>query len=82
MKSVHAIDEMVREYCDKEGNSTGGYLHIVLDDGNTEADHVLWCLREAEKAGDADGVALAEQLLMLDQDERDGVVNGRFKRWG
>ena len=71
----------INAYYDKPENGVGGNLHIVLDDGNTEARHVLFCLRQAERGGDEDGVRLAEALLCLDQAERDGVVNGRFRRW-
>ena len=27
--------------------STGGALHIVLDDGNTEDENILWCLQNS-----------------------------------
>ena len=27
----------------------GGLLHIVLDDGNLEDDHILWCISECDK---------------------------------
>jgi hypothetical protein len=46
-----------------EEHAAGGNLHIVLDDGNLETEHVEWCLREATKRGDAPGTALAELLL-------------------
>lgn len=27
-------------------NGVGGAMHIVLDDGNTEDHHILWCIEE------------------------------------
>ena len=51
-------------------NLTGGSLHIVLDDGNTEDDHVKWCEEHAIKEGDPAGAFLARALLLLPEDER------------
>lgn len=79
-KSVYEVTEMMDHYCDQPGNGTGGNLHIVLDDGNTSGRHVLWCLREAEKAGDRGGVELAEALLDMDESEREYVISGKGRR--
>jgi hypothetical protein len=51
-------------------NTGGGSLHIALDDGNMEADHILFCLRWAEEHDDKDAVALAKLLLDMSIDER------------
>lgn len=64
---------MIEAYYQKEGNSAGGSLHIVLDDGNTEDCHVEYCLNCAKEKEDADGVILAEQLLLLSAEERDNL---------
>lgn len=33
------------------GHGAGGCLHIVLDDGNLETEHIEWCLAHARKVG-------------------------------
>jgi hypothetical protein len=61
----------VRAYYRKPGNGAGGNLHIVLDDRNVEASHLVFCHNRCEAAGDEDGVALALDLLDLSRIERD-----------
>jgi hypothetical protein len=56
----------------------GGSLHIVLEDGNLETDHVLWCKNYAKEQGDPEGVKLAEFLLTLTEDERDEVYQAIY----
>ena len=53
-----------------ERHHAGGSLHIALDDGNMEADNVLWCLKEADKQGDREGAELCLILLDMSIDER------------
>lgn len=74
----YTLAEMVDAYYEK--NSTGGSLHITLDDNNIEGHHVLFCLRWAEHYGDAEGVILAEALLDLDYAERGRLVHGGYRR--
>ncbi len=45
--------------------STGGSLHIVLDDGNWRRDDLSFCLNRAIADGDHFGVAIATALLEL-----------------
>lgn len=65
------IQEAIRRikpyYRDHPG---GGSLHIVLDDGNMEADHILFTLEWAMEHDDVDGVALSKLLLDMSVDER------------
>lgn len=79
-KSLSEVTDMMDRYRDQPGNGTGGHLHVVLDDGNTSGRHVLWCLREAEEAGDHDGIKLAEALLDMDEQEREYVISGKGRR--
>jgi hypothetical protein len=53
-----------------ETNTGGGSLHIVLDDGNMEADHILFCWEYAKAEGDTEAVKLAKLLLDMSVDER------------
>jgi hypothetical protein len=58
--------ELADRYCEFDGNSTGGSLHIVLDDGNQERGDVEFSLRWAIDHGDTCGEWLARVLLLLD----------------
>lgn len=61
---------MMYAYRAIEGNNMGGSLHIVLDDGNTEYNHVKWCIEYARKCGDLKGVELGETLLRMSRTQR------------
>ena len=48
---------LVTAYMQMPGHSTGGPLHIVLDDMNVEKHHIRWCVEEwlpAHPCGPAD----------------------------
>lgn len=54
---------------------TGGFLHIVTDDGNVEAEHLNFCaeeLADAPETGEGHILARAalDALLPLTEDER------------
>jgi len=53
------------------GNECGGSLHIVLDDGNLEDDHVLFCVRYAQENDDPLGFLVAKVLLALSEPDRE-----------
>lgn len=59
---VAEVIELARAYYAKPGNSCGGLLHIVLDDYNLEDQHIAFCRAEAERAGDAEGVAICDKM--------------------
>lgn len=67
---VPEVLPLVRAYYQKPGNGVGGNLHIVLDDGNVEDSHVLFCLECAEQEGDADGIQLCQMLLQMTKTQR------------
>lgn len=71
--TIDSVLAKAKAYYTKPGNGCGGSLHIVLDDGNTEPDHVQWCIDHAIETDDEDGVALATDLLALSQAQRDSV---------
>ena len=71
-KIAHVI-ALARFYQDELDNPTGGNLHIVLSDGNVGDSHVRFCLEEARSARDHVGVALAELLLDLTEEERERI---------
>lgn len=58
---------------------TGGPLHIVLDDGNFETSHIVWCLAHI-----AEDSLLDEDLDMFERIATDLLelpYNKRFKIW-
>ncbi len=60
---VTTLYPIVDNYYAKPGNSVGGSLHIVLEDGNLKRSDIEWCRTYAQEKGDTDGVALADLLL-------------------
>ena len=78
---IDRIDEVVRMARGwYRNNPCGGWLHIVLDDGNLSKGSVKWCLtafKEKKPEDAADGIALAEALLSLSYREKIAV----YKRY-
>ena len=70
--------DTILEYCKClykfEGCAAGGMLHIVLDDGNIENNHILFCLNECIKHPEAEeaeiGKLICMELLKLSMNER------------
>lgn len=56
------------------GNITGGVLHIVLDDGNIEDHHIIWCRDRAVEREDWDAVEIANRLLKLTYEQRETIL--------
>lgn len=56
-----------------EKNQSGGSLHVVLDDGNTDRDNCQFCYNWANEHDDGEGMLLAEALMELSQKERDEI---------
>lgn len=52
-----------------------GNLHIALDDGNLEDDHIKYCLQAALDDMDGDGAVIANYLLKLSEAERANMYN-------
>lgn len=68
--TVPEVVPLVKVYYGKPGNSVGGNLHLVLEDGNVQDSHVRFCLERAKECGDEDGVKLAEVLLRMSKTQR------------
>ncbi len=66
--ALSQVSEAARAYLAK--HMTGGALHIVLDDGNVEDDHVAWCEGYAAGQGDEEGKRLAAALRLLTEAQR------------
>jgi len=74
------IKDLIKFYYEDLGNSSGGYFHIVLDDGNIEDGHVWFCQEEAEKYNDTFGIFLGQVLRMFTEYEREKMYNDNW--WG
>lgn len=68
--TVPDVLPLVEEYYRKPGNGVGGNLHIVLDDYNIQNRHIEFCLKEAQVAGDEDGIRIARLLLKMSKSQR------------
>jgi hypothetical protein len=66
----HAFLERLWRYRDTPGNSVGGNLHLVIDDGNVCDGHVQACALIARIWGDVEGEALAMILLQMSKTQR------------
>lgn len=56
--------------CTRDAGRVGGHLHIVLDDGNTEDNHVQFCLDSATKDNCTTCIKLAELMLKMSKTQR------------
>lgn len=68
--TVPEVAPLVHAYYDKPGNSAGGNLHVVLDDGNFEDSFIEHSLDRATKIGDSDAVKIAELMLQMSMTQR------------
>lgn len=68
--TVPNVLPLVMQYKAKPGNDVGGSLHIVLDDGNIEDHHIIYCFEYALENNDLDGAKLAWLLLCMSKTQR------------
>ena len=73
-------DEIYKTY------PSGGALHIVLDDGNTEDEFIRWCIENALKYVEEKDqwmfVRCAELMLTMPEHKRDRAIVTAFKEEG
>lgn len=70
--------DVLRAYCkclySLEGNGVGGYLHILLDDGNYTDSNILYCLDQCTKHPEWNGydlgVLICKRYLDMSMNER------------
>lgn len=65
--------ERFAAYHNKPENGAWGSLHIVLDDGNLENDHVDFCIQYALEKGDQEGHELGLILRSLSETQRNKI---------
>jgi hypothetical protein len=80
------ILDLIKYYYDESpcddgstGNSTGGYCHIALDDGNLSDENLYFCQEECLKHNDGVGYLIATILRHFTEDERDNMYEGNWK---
>lgn len=61
--------DFIHYYYKDLGNVSGGYLHIVLDDGNIDDECIYHCQLDCEKHNDSFGFFLARLLREFTEDE-------------
>lgn len=75
--TIPEVMPLVKAYRALPGNSVGGSLHVVLDDGNIDDGSVIHCRRYASERRDDKGVELADLLLQMSKTQR-RKISARF----
>lgn len=82
-KHLDTIREYISCLYHLDGCGTGGLLHIVLDDGNLEDNHIQWCLEQCEANPDQEeaeiGKLICKELLKLPMQQRRLVYEHDYK---
>jgi hypothetical protein len=76
---VPEVVPLVEAYYRKPGNDCGGNCHVVLDDGNLDADSLRFCLENSIARGDEDGAAIMRLMLQMTPSQRRRVYR-RYNR--
>lgn len=81
--NISDVLPLLKEYCSREGNSVGGNLHIVLDDGNIEDDNIAFCLRQCLYSNPMDnlGAALCHLLKDMSKTQRKKISAMMYKEY-
>lgn len=64
------VAPLVRALLKREGGAVGCCLHLVLDEPNYENGAVEYVLKEAQHAGHADCIEIAEKMLLMSRTQR------------
>jgi hypothetical protein len=71
--TIPQVLPLLERYYSLPGNSVGGVLHVVLEDGNVDDGHVLGCCDRALHESEPlvhEGAALALVLLAVSKTQR------------
>lgn len=80
--NVDYVSKLVKLLYHDLGESCGGLLHIVLDDGNLEDDHIRWCIDCCDKEKNKNRndkflcLEIANKMLKMNEYERKLVYYG------
>ena len=75
------ILDLIKDYYSKDGNGTGGNLHITLDDWNLEDSNIKFCIKLSEKNKDKDGINIGNKLLALSKIRREKILSEFWQYW-
>lgn len=76
----HLVKEFIAYYYQLPEKGAGGYLHIVLDDGNVDWSSISFCQAECEKHKDTFGYFLCDILLEYTENELEKMYEDNW--WG
>ena len=68
--TARRLSKLIARYCKRPKNSAGGSLHIVIDDGNYERQHIQYCIEFAETHKDYSGARLGRLLFIASRAQR------------
>jgi len=71
--------ELIEFYYSLSGNSVGGNLHIILDDGNIEDDFIYICQCDCEKNNDSLGLLISTLLRYYTLNEREYMYENDWR---
>jgi len=74
------LKELIAYYYQMPDKGAGGYLHIVLDDGNVDFSSIQFCQNECEEHGDTFGRFLCDILLQFTKKELEEMYKDGW--WG
>ena len=69
------LNQFIQFYYHDLGNSSGGSLHICLDDGNLDEGSIHFCQEYANKNNDSYGIFLARLLREFTEEELEYLYN-------
>lgn len=67
------INDLINCYYEIDGNSAGGNLHIVLDDGNKDHDSIIFCKERCKSDNDQLGLLICNTLLEFTENELEKI---------
>lgn len=73
------IKDLIEYYQGLPNKEVGGYLHIILSDGNIEDCNIEFCSNECQKYGDTLGELICDLLYYFTEEEREIMYNDRWK---
>lgn len=84
-KHLETIKKYISCLYELDGCSSGGLLHILLDDDNLEDDDIAYCLREClrnpEREESKIGKLICEEFLRLPMEQRRLLCSTYIGHW-
>ena len=73
MNTVKHLIDLIREYYKIDGNSVGGNLHTVIDDGNLKDKNIDFCIKCCTQSNDIKGLEICNIFKSLSKTQRKKV---------